>query len=69
MGLIDDQHVPFGKYRGHAIGNVPSSYLRWCLEQDWFERKYEELIEPFEQELAWRDQFDVHFEDVASAWY
>lgn len=64
MGLIDDIYLRFGKYFGKPISNVPSSYLRWCLEQDWFEKKQgEEMVLYFEQELDWRDQMDQHFED------
>ncbi len=67
MGLIYTIEMPFGKYGPGAdhrvIGTVPSSYLRWCLESDWFEEKYPHLVEPFEEELAWRDEWDEHFED------
>jgi uncharacterized protein (DUF3820 family) len=73
MGLIDNVHMPFGIFGPGAdyrvIGDVPSSYLRWCLEQDWFERKYESLVEPFEEELAWRDRYDMHFNDVKEVRY
>jgi uncharacterized protein (DUF3820 family) len=24
--------MPFGKHKGEAIENIPSEYLRWCLE-------------------------------------
>ncbi len=24
--------MPFGKYSGHPIGDLPPAYLRWCLE-------------------------------------
>ena len=56
MGLIDGVLMTFGKFGPGAdhrsIGDTPSSYLKWCLEQDWFEGKYEELVEPFERELG-----------------
>lgn len=67
MGLHDDIFLTFGKYGPGAdhrpIGRVPSSYLKWCLEQDWLERKYEIMVELFEEELSWRDQWGKHFED------
>lgn len=69
MGLINDIYLPFGKHTGEPISNVPSSYLKWCLEQDWFEDKYEDLIRSFEEELNWRDLFDMHFEDKADIVY
>lgn len=63
MGLIDDVYLIFGKYKGESISNTPSSYLKWCLEQDFLEDNYEDLVELFEQELNWRSQMDMHFED------
>ena len=58
MGLHDDITMTFGKFRGTCVGHVPDWYLKWCLEQDWFERKYEDLIEIFQEELDWREFFD-----------
>ena len=69
MGLIDDIYLPFGKYKSISVGNTPSSYLKWCLEQDWFENKYEELLDPFQEELNWRTQMDMHFEDAEDIRY
>ena len=64
MGLRDDIFMPFGKHKGSAVSETPSSYLRWCLEGDgWFERKYENLVEVFEEELNWRTDYGQHFED------
>lgn len=64
MGLRDDIIISFGeKYRGHSVSNTPSSFLRWCMEQDWFERKHEDLIDVFEEELNWRTQWNQHFEN------
>ena len=58
MGLRDDVKMKFGKFRGKSLAEVPSSYIRWCLEQNWFEEKYEELIDTFGEELQWRDTFE-----------
>lgn len=63
MGLHDDTCLTFGKFRGRSVSNTPSSYLKWCLEQDWFDRKYEELVPFFEEELNWRTTWNQHFED------
>jgi len=34
--LIEDRYghyvLLFGKYKGHVIEEVPTGYLRWCLE-------------------------------------
>ena len=32
--------VPFGKYKGKSIDEVPASYLQWCLLQDFVESDY-----------------------------
>lgn len=36
--LIDivTQHMPYGKYKGYLIGDVPESYLVWCKQKDAF---------------------------------
>jgi uncharacterized protein (DUF3820 family) len=31
----DDYLIPFGKYRGKRIGDVPADYLIWFIEQEW----------------------------------
>ena len=58
-------YLPFGKSQNDkkTIDELSSSYLRWLLEQDWFEKKFDRFIEPIEAELAWRDTMDRHFED------
>lgn len=33
--LHDEQPMPFGKYKGQRLGDVPDSYWRWFLRQDW----------------------------------
>lgn len=29
--------MPFGKYKGTALIDVPANYLKWLSEQDWIE--------------------------------
>lgn len=31
----DDYEMPFGKYKGQEIGNVPAEYLDWLHDQPW----------------------------------
>ena len=73
MGFHDDISMTFGKYGPGAdhrtIGRTPTSYLRWCLEQDWFERRYEDLVGLFEEELAWRTHWGKNFEDEREITY
>lgn len=33
--LSDDDLMPFGKHKGQRLGQVPDSYWRWFLQQDW----------------------------------
>lgn len=36
--------MPFGKYKGTYIEDLPYSYLTWLLEQSWFEKQYKFLM-------------------------
>lgn len=42
--LHDDDKMPFGKHKGQRLGDVPDSYWRWFLQQDWAEQ-YPDLLE------------------------
>ena len=42
--LYDDDIMPFGKYKGKSLDQVPDSYLIWFLKQDWCD-EYPELVE------------------------
>jgi uncharacterized protein (DUF3820 family) len=53
--------LSFGNYKGHEIENVPSDYLIWLLESDWFDKKYPELVEEVEAELQYRVDWSKHF--------
>ncbi len=33
MKLEDNDPIPFGKYQGIALANVPDKYLLWLYEQ------------------------------------
>jgi uncharacterized protein (DUF3820 family) len=47
--------MPWGKYQGEQIQDVPRRYLNWLLEQDWID-EHEELVEAIEDQLAVRDR-------------
>ncbi len=34
MKLSDDSLMPFGKYKGTKMANVPASYLRWLYDNN-----------------------------------
>lgn len=55
--------MPFGKYKGIDIVDIPSSYLRWCCLQDWFEERYRGLLKAIDEELKFRDKRGLHFEE------
>ena len=56
--------LPFGKHRGKDIGEIPSNYLTWLLEQDWMEEdQYDDLFEEIAWEMATRERSDAHFYD------
>lgn len=65
MGHVDTGGyvMPLGKHRGKSIADLPSGYLRWLCGQDWFEERYEHLLEVAQEELRWRDEMDEHWED------
>lgn len=33
--LTDDDTMPWGMHHGKRLGEVPDSYWRWFLDQDW----------------------------------
>jgi len=53
--------IPFGKYIGKDIRELPSNYLTWLMEQDWFEEKFEDLYFSAEEEIKTRDRSYAHF--------
>lgn len=56
--------LPFGKrYKNYCIEDVPSSYLEFLLEQDWFCEKFEDKIKLVEEELKFRNKFDLDYEE------
>lgn len=42
--LNDDDKMPFGKYKGQKLGDVPDSYWQWFIEQDWCD-EWPDLVE------------------------
>lgn len=50
--------IPFGKHRGAGIEDVPTSYLEWLTEQDWFGEKFSEGMKQIGKELKYRERFD-----------
>lgn len=51
--------MTFGKHKGKELEELPSSYLRWIVD----EVKDEDLAEEAADELEYRDRRGGHFED------
>ncbi|MFH0907155.1 MAG: DUF3820 family protein [bacterium] len=34
--MDDNSTMPFGKYSGEKLGDVPDNYLVWLWDQTWF---------------------------------
>lgn len=49
--------LPFGKYRGQPIEDVPTSYLNWLTEQDFFCDDHRHGLNAVNTELAFRERF------------
>jgi len=68
MPLSDeDVYLPFGRFSSGAerkpVHLISSRYLAWLLDQDWFEKKYEDLYEEVTWEMDQRDKEGRHFYD------
>ena len=49
--------MSFGKHKGEPLADIPRSYLRWLLDQDWlYDPGKEKLVEEIEAECATRDR-------------
>lgn len=51
--------MSFGKHRGKSIEDVPSSYLRWVMENC----DDTEALEAAENEYNYRTDHSLHFEE------
>lgn len=56
--------MPFGKYKGIPIEDVPSHYLYWFINNiDPDNGALESIINKCDEEYNWREETDNHFED------
>ena len=49
--------LPFGKYKGYYIENVPSDYLRWMAEN----LDDEDFAVAADEEYQFREKWGTHF--------
>lgn len=55
----EDIPLPFGKHKGKLICDIPSLYLQWLLDQDWFVRDHPKMEEMIKMELDYRKKWEV----------
>jgi len=55
-----EYYMPWGKYRGENIDNVPRSYLEYLLEQEWID-KHPKLEDAIEEQLEIRNRSHLEF--------
>ena len=56
--------LPFGKYKGKDIEDVPNWYLNYLLELDWFLTKFSDKTPIVEKEIDYRERFDITIADL-----
>lgn len=45
MILDDDSPMPFGKYKGEKMGNIPAKYLMWLYDNNKCNQTVKDYIE------------------------
>jgi len=45
MTLTDESPMPWGKYKGTAMCNVPATYLIWIYDNDKIDKPVREYVE------------------------
>lgn len=43
--MTDESIIPFGKYKGEKLANVPASYLLWLYSEGYCQRELKKYIE------------------------
>jgi len=51
--------LPFGKFKGRTIEDVPSDYLKWLRDNS----SDEDILEACEAELSYRTDHNAHFHE------
>jgi uncharacterized protein (DUF3820 family) len=55
----EDVPMPFGKYKGTLIADVPDGYLEWAVDQDSIKTNWPKIYELAKRELKYRKDFDI----------
>lgn len=51
--------MPFGKYKGQKMANVPAQYLMFIYDQDWCRGKVKQYIDDNLEVLKLQANYDV----------
>lgn len=54
--------IPFGKYSGKDVEDVPDNYLAWLSGENWFKEKFSKEKIIVDKELKYRNDFNLHIE-------
>lgn len=57
--FTDDSLMPFGKYKGQKMANVPAQYLMFIYDQDWCRGKVKQYIDDNLEVLKLQANYDV----------
>ncbi len=52
--------LPFGKYKGQGIEDIPDSYLDWLTGMSWFKEKFPKERAIILKELKYRDDWEEY---------
>lgn len=62
-GAHKDLAIPFGRYKGELIADLPCSYLSYLMDQDWFISKFGDLAEQIYIEQEYRKKFNIEIKE------
>ena len=59
----EDMKMPFGKYIGELLADIPNSYLVWLLDQEFVEVRHHKLYQMAKLEQQYRITNNIYIED------
>lgn len=51
--------IPFGKYKGQSIEDIPNDYLKWFVDNVCTQDEYVWMEKPIIKELQYRNKFNI----------